>query len=719
MKRLIIAISLISFGVANAQQQKQDSIEKEIQAVELKAQKKLIERKVDRLVFNVENAVSVVGGDALDALKATPSVRIQGNNIQLVGKSSVRVMINDKITQLSGEALQDYLKSIPSANILKIEVITNPPSKYEAEGNSGLINIQLKRSKQNNWSATLRSSYLQATYERLVQGANFNYKKDKFSALVDVNYSYGRNLYTNDIFYDYPDYQWNNKLFNRNHRKNWGTLLNLEYAFTDKSSLGLQFMGSFTDRYSDEFADNFARRYSDHSLIHYYKTEGLSQGTPSNISLNLNYVQKLGNDGKKLSVDADYFDMTNPEANHFTSLLQDFIPATTETQYSQNNSHQNVKNYSIKTDFEMPLSWANLSFGGRAASTKTKNLVDINFFNQDNNNLILSQKDHFEYTENIQALYFSASKSFGEKWETKVGLRGEATQTNANSISTNEITQRNYTKLFPTLYIMYKPNENHSFSANYGRRIGRPSWGSLNPARWYETPKSYTTGNPFLQPIFINNVEFNYAYKSLLNFQLFYGKYIDNTAQISRHNVAENITVMRYENISNDMFTGGSISINYKPFSWWEASAEINASYSETKPYIEIYSNHKYSGWSGYTTSRNTFTLNSKKTLFASLNYEYSLPSKGIGTMSEYSSLDIGFKYLLLNKNLILGLHFNDIFRSQQYTYKEISQGILQSFSQYYDSQYVRFSLNYKFGNNKISVSSRASGNQEEKNRAN
>ncbi|MDR7797925.1 outer membrane beta-barrel family protein [Riemerella anatipestifer] len=496
-------------------------------------------------------------------------------------------------------------------------------------------------------------------------------------------------------------------------------MLNLEYAFTDKSSLGLQFMGSFTDKYSDEFADNFARRYSDHSLIHYYKTEGLSQGTPSNISLNLNYVQKLGNDGKKLSVDADYFDMANPEANHFTSLLQDLISATTETQYSQNNSHQNVKNYSIKTDFEMPLSWANLSFGGRAASTKTKNLVDVNFFNQDNNNLILSQKDHFEYTENIQALYFSASKSFGEKWETKVGLRGEATQTNANSISTNEITQRNYAKLFPTLYIMYKPNENHSFSANYGRRIGRPSWGTLNPARWYETPKSYTTGNPFLQPVFINNIEFNYAYKSLLNFQLFYGNYIDNISQISRHNVAENITVMRYEDISNDMFTGGSISINYKPFSWWEASAEINTSYSETKPYIEIYSNHKYSGWSGYTISRNTFTLNSKKTLLASLNYEYSLPSKGIGTMSEYSSLDIGFKYLLLNKNLILGLNFNDIFRSQQYTYKEVSQGILQSFSQYNDSQYVRFSLNYKFGNNKISVSSRASGNQEEKNRAN
>ncbi|MCQ4153969.1 hypothetical protein PG294_11090 [Riemerella anatipestifer] len=123
MKRLIIITSFICFGMANAQQQKQDSIEKEIQAVELKAQKKLVERKVDRLIFNVENAVSVVGGDALDALKATPSVRIQGNNIQLVGKSSVRVMINDKITQLSGEALQDYLKSIPSANILKIPVV--------------------------------------------------------------------------------------------------------------------------------------------------------------------------------------------------------------------------------------------------------------------------------------------------------------------------------------------------------------------------------------------------------------------------------------------------------------------------------------------------------------------------------------------------------------------------------------------------------------------
>ena len=148
---------------------------------------KTYERLVDRLVFNVENSIAAIGGDALDALKNTPSVKIKDDQISIVGKSTVNVLVNDRIVQMSGNDLTNYLKSIPSANIKKIEVITNPPAKYEAEGNSGLINIVLKEAKQNAWSTTLRSSYTQGVYGILNDGINFSYSKDKFSALVDYH----------------------------------------------------------------------------------------------------------------------------------------------------------------------------------------------------------------------------------------------------------------------------------------------------------------------------------------------------------------------------------------------------------------------------------------------------------------------------------------------------------------------------------------------------
>lgn len=722
LKKFILFLFLLS-SIHNAQSLEKDStqtiVEQQIQTIELKANKKLVERKIDRLVFNVEGSVSATGGDALDALKVTPSVRIQGEEIKLAGKSSVRVLVNDKIVQLSGEELQNYLKSIPTANIKKIEVITNPPAKYEAEGNSGLINIQLKEVKQDNWNATLRSTYQQATYENFTHGVGFSYKNDKFSTLADINYRYGRNLYTNEINYYYPTEHWNNNIFNRNYRKNLGTLLNLQYDLSEKSSIGAQFLGSFSDNSADEFNNNRSYSYSDGSLMKYYKTDGATHGKPRNLSLNLNFNHKIGEMGKKFSVDADYFNSVSPKHNRFNSALEDFALNTTNNQYAINNSKQDIKNYSIKTDFEFPYEWANLSFGAKASSTKTYNIVDVNFYKSGDNSILSAQSDHFQYTENTQALYFSLSKSFGKKWEAKAGLRGENTQTKANSISTEQITERNYFKLFPTAYLSYKPNEDHTLSLNFGRRIQRPGFWEMNPARWYMTPNSYTEGNPFLQPTFVYNYEFNYSYKGLLNLNLSYAKIKDFYGQQTFHNLTDDSQIFKRLNYSNGTYSGGTLTMTYNPFKWWESSTDISASYSELNPYIAILAN-SYSGWSGYTSTNNTFTLNKNKTLFGSLYYEYNYTSKsGYGTFSPTSTLNIGFKYLALDKKLTVGINFEDVFRKNFTTYENFTSGIRQNFTQYYDTRLFRLSIVYRFGNNKISLKQRNIGNQEEKNRAN
>ena len=171
-----------SYTIKDNQQESQ-----QIQAISLTKKKKLVERKIDRLVFNVENSVAATGGTAIDALKTTPLVRIQDEKVSIVGKGEVLVMIDDRIQRMSPDDLSSLLKSIPSDNIQSIEVITNPPAKYDAEGDSGLINIKLKKGRANSWNANIGGNYTQKTYAGGgLQGA-FNYNRNRLSLQVTAN----------------------------------------------------------------------------------------------------------------------------------------------------------------------------------------------------------------------------------------------------------------------------------------------------------------------------------------------------------------------------------------------------------------------------------------------------------------------------------------------------------------------------------------------------
>jgi hypothetical protein len=162
------------------------------------SKKKLIERKIDRLIFNVENSISSSGGNALTALSVAPGVRVQNENISIIGKSTLAVLVDDKIVQLSGEELTNYLRTIPSEAIQRIEVITTPPAKYEAEGNSGLVNIIMKKAKENSWNALVQSTYIQKTYAGQATMGSFNYNKNKLSFSSVINYRDATDVFEND-----------------------------------------------------------------------------------------------------------------------------------------------------------------------------------------------------------------------------------------------------------------------------------------------------------------------------------------------------------------------------------------------------------------------------------------------------------------------------------------------------------------------------------------
>ncbi|CAA7392480.1 outer membrane beta-barrel family protein [Chryseobacterium fistulae] len=718
----VISIFSISFSIfIFSQEKKRDSLdnilEKKIQEVELKAKKKLVERKIDRVIFNVENSISAVGGNAFEVLKITPSIRIESESIVLAGKNSVKVMINDRLTQLSGEDLINYLKNIPSETIKKIEVITNPPAKYDAEGSSGLINIQLKTSKHNAWNVGLRSTYQQANYTTLTHGIGFSYQKNKLSVLADLSFKYGKELYTNDINYYYPLEHWKNYIFNRKHVNNIGSSINFQYELSKKSILGFQYSGTFSDNSTDEF--NLNKSYNaSNSPLKNYETNGTSFTRPQNLSFNTNYTYKIDTLGKTFSIDLDYFNNQSSKNNQFNSVMDNLYDNSVENVYAMNKAQQNIKNYSLKTDFDLPYRFAHISFGAKVVSTNTKNNVNANLYNTIDYSPINSQNDNFEYTENIQSLYFSTNRTFNKKWEVKIGLRGEYTQTTSNSISHNQINKNEYFKLFPTMYLSYKANENNMISASFGRRVRRPSFWELNPARWYQNPSSYAEGNPFLQPSFIYNIEVNYAYKNLFNLNLYYSNATDNFGQLTFHNTQNEQQTFKRLNFANEKFIGGTLTVNHKPLTWWDFSTEIGSGYCESNPYLDILATH-YSGWYGYTNMANNFSLNEAKTFLATLYYEYSFPSTGLNSFTAHSSLNMGLKYLLLDKKITLALHFNDILKNDYGTSANETSGIRQNFTQYYDTRFIRLAFNYNFGNRNININKRTTGNQEEKNRNN
>lgn len=692
------------------------------------APKTLVVRSVDRLVFNVENSVAASGGDALDALKLTPGVQVRNDNVSLIGKSNMLVLVDDKEIHLSGNDLMNYLKTIPSENIKSIEVITTPPAKYEAEGNSGIINIVMKKAKEDSWNLLTSLTARQGFYFRWSPNVNFTLQKDKWSVLADISENQGKSIYTNHTTYLYPDDTfWKISEIMTNKSNYITPNLNVDYKITNKLSAGIQYTGSISTVKSSE--PNTTNIYSNlvmDTINAVYDNYGITNEDFSTHSFNFNMLQKLDSLGKRISLDVDYFiNQDNKENPFYTSNYYYYPTESQDYYYTTNNSNLKITNFSMRIDFEMPYKWATLNYGGKLNFTQTHSKVDGSFYQIVNSldSLYLLQTDNFTYKENNQALYFSAEKSFGKKWTAKTGLRMENTQTSSISQPNNQAEEThkfNYTKLFPSAYLSYKLNNNNTFVLDYSRRIERPNYEALNPAKWYQSLYEIVYGNPFLQPSFTQNVSFTHTYKSLLTSKIWYSYSQSEWTQLETRDSLRNVNYIR-ENYANEKTFGISESLNWQIFPWLNTSSGVSTwgNKAYVFPTLYQYIESTYSGWGGidfYTN--NSFNLNKEKTLTGEMDFWYNTPGHySFRFLGSHSSLNMGVKYQLRNKKLQVALFANNIIRTDQQTNHSIIQEVKQSFSQYFDTQYLRFTVIYRLGNDKINVTKHEGSNSEEKGR--
>ena len=698
------------------------------------AEKPIIEKKVDRLVFNVENSITASGGSALDALRKTPGVTVQNDEISIIGKGSIAVLIDDRIVQLSGEELVIFLRSIASDDIKSIEVITTPPAKYDAEGTGGLINIQYKKGRRNAWNNSIRSTYRQATFPSYSLGNTFSYNKNKLRVLTSVNAKKGNAFAINDVnaFYDNDGIIRNSNLNLKEKEDYFSGRLGVDYDLSKNASVGIQYLGTIGN--SDEDNNNLVEDLLNHDLSlkqsiiskepkeQSILSKGIEDGDNSNHSANLHYIQQLDSIGKKFSVDLDYFTYRVSRDKEFTSRTFNSKDKQIDFLKANNTGDQKIENYSAKIDMEHPISWAKMSYGAKASFSHTDNLVRYFDITIPNTRILdPEQSDDFDYTENTQAVYFDLAKEFGKKWQAKLGLRAEHTQTEGLSQLDKTNSKKNkYTKWFPTVYLLHTINDNHSVNVNYNRRIRRPRFWELNPFRFYLDQTSYIEGNPSLQPAFTDKVEASHTYKNRLISSASFSVTTNGFGLVPRVDINTRQQIFTRENYYTLYQYGVSETYIFNPSSWWRSQNQANVFYSQFKINDAVnFPDQK--GLGAYLSTNNSFSLNKKKTVRGEINFLWRYPGvSGVYKVNmPYYRLNLGLSMSFLDKKLQCLIALNDLLKTVVFDMTTFTSGIRQDIYIYNDTRSLKVSLKYNFGNNKISVKGRKFGNQDEKNRTN
>lgn len=684
--------------------------------VVISKKKELVERKIDRLVFDIENTITAVGGDALEALKVTPGVSVRNENVTIVGKQSVRVMVNDKLLELGTEDLASFLRSIPADNIKAIEVITNPPAKYDAAGGSGLINIQLKKAQANAWSLSLGSSYLRRSEKG--EGAvtsNFMYSKNKLSISSSINYRDGGENFLYQDYNAFPMELWNTKqTFNRNFKRLNG-VLGLQYSLTPSWNMGVQYIANLNKTHSYRNAKSLVYNPDNEFAFNEISSFNTADQKPEFNSINLFNEFKLDSAGKKITLNLDYFEYLNNDTRPYEGTSVRNNPNSIQYFKGINDNVQKTGNYSGKVDLELPSKFANWSAGGKVSASNTDN--DISAFNSGLVNSPITnmpQVSHqFSYNENVQALYFSGSKKLKSGLEAQIGLRMEATQTKSFNGNSNQYLRYNYTKLFPSLNLAFAPPGNSTYRLSYGRRIARPNFAELNPNVTYITQFLTVEGNQVLRPYFIDNFEFIYAYKKLES-KLYYSVENDVFNQIGLPDLNSNHIRLIYKNIFNLKRYGFSETFNFDKISWWNSNTMLNVNYTTAKT-IDL-SAVGVNGFTSFVSTNNDFTLNKAKTVLFNLTFDYYMTGVyGIDKIKPFTSTSVAVQYLLFDKDLRINLKANDVFRTDKFRFSSMVNGVHRSSSYYFDTRLLQLSVNYKFGSKNIDIKRRRTGNEEER----
>ena len=678
-----------------------------LEEVVVKNRKPLVEQKIDRTVVNVDAMISSAGSDAMEVLEKSPGVIVDPDGtITFKGKKGVAVFIDDKPSYLSGADLEAYLRSLPASTLEQIELISNPPAKYDAAGGGGVTNIITKKSKTKGFNGNLTSRISQGKRGQNRDGLNLNYTNNKIRLFGNINYARQNSLNDLYIFRRYKNEDLSTKtLFDQNTLiKTTGNTgigkVGMDYYVSDKTTFGTSVNGFLKSTTSDKQGRSEltnALGVPDSSII----ADNLERNRFKSGGVNLNFRHLLDTVGSRLTADADFL-------TYRTKIKQDFRNSVYQPDNSLSSQDQllgdlpsNINIYTFKTDYTKTFkNKSQFEAGYKASYSKTDNVADyadvidgLPIPNFDSSN-------HFKYDEVIHAAYVNYNINF-KRFALQSGLRLENTVSKGNQLGNvvkpASTFKRDYLNLFPTFYLQYKLDSlaNNQLVFSYGKRINRPYYQELNPFLSQLDKFTYYSGNPYLNPEFSHNLDLSYSYKSYFSTALSYSRIKDNLNETIQ--IKDGIYYSMPGNIGKSDIA--SINVNGDiPFAEW-LSTNIYSELTYTAYKSQLYTEQlNTSGTFWYISVLNSLKLANGWAAEIGGNYITKTESSQFTTGSR-GALNVGVQKKVFNNKGTIKFIVNDIF------YTNGNNGVINnlrltdaSYDNKPDSRFAALTFTYAFG---------------------
>jgi hypothetical protein len=695
---------------------------KNLQTVNVTAQKPFIERSGGKTILNVESSIAATGNSALDVLRKAPGVTIdKDDNVLIKGKQGVTIMIDGKLTYLTGEQLSNLLKSTPSESISQIEIITSPSAKYDAAGNSGIINIKTKKGKLTGMNGTLTGSIGDGWYPSYNLGTTLNWRTNKFNVFGNYDYSTREQFITRHLtrningeqplFFDQDIYQ-KNKFHIHEYKAGF------DYFITPKQTIGVLmtgYDGGFTSMATSETGISKPGNKADSVL----NTLNRRYVTFNSTTYNLNYKWELDTTGSEITVDADYARFANRRNIFLDDSMYDAHTKLNKNATGiRNLTVANINIKSVKTDLTLALDkTSKLETGAKMSFVTTDNTLNYDSLYNGVYVPAITQSNIFSYKENILAAYGTYKKQFA-KLDFQVGVRVEQTTSDGNSVTLKNRVKRTYVDLFPSGSVDYKFNDAHKLSLAFTSRINRPDYEQLNPFLFFLDKYTFGQGNPFLKPEYAKNTELSYMFKQKYIATLGYSHTKDVIMEYLDQNDETNITTSTARNFTSLNNFSLALTLPFDITKWWNSSNNLNFIYNRYK--LQESTLDLQNGKFQYNaTSNNTFTL--PKDIKMEANVFYNSPFiEGLFSGKSQFGLDAGIQKAILSKKATFKFNVTDIFNTGN-RYKGYAKysNIDMTVYNVWQRRRFNFSVTYRFGNSEIKAArQRETGTSAEQKRA-
>jgi hypothetical protein len=695
----------------------------ELKEVVVSVKRPFIEQQVDRTVLNVENSIVGSGSTALEVLEKAPGIVIdrQSDQIKLKNKTGVLIMIDGKRSYLSNDQLTQMLRNMSSDQISSIEIITNPSSKYDAAGTSGIINIKLKKNQafgtNGSFSASAGQAFIPNSFGDLSRGSvnlNLNNRSEKFNVYGNVGVNRNTNYNDNNL-YRIVNFGTTESTFDQLSQRNtvgyyYSGKFGVDYFASKKTTIGIMFDGGYWD--GNLIGLNRTKINEIRSDVNSPSSLVLNSALATNnqnVSVNFNVKHEFNDKGKELTFDADYSGFHN---DGFQTFNTDYFGANnqlTSNVLQRNTTPTYVNIYAAKVDFTLPLeNKIKLETGLKTGFVKTDN--DFLFEERIDQNWTVDKgkTNTFVYDELVNAAYINVGKQW-EKWSVQAGLRAEHTYSKGNSVTLNKIVERNYLSLFPTFFLNQNISKDHSMRYSYSRRIDRPNYSQLNPFLFFLDPFTFEEGNPFLQPQFTDNLELTYTYKGSMSVSLGYSNTNDYINQVIQQDDATRTTKATQLNLDKFQNYSANISLPIPVTKWWMMINQVSLYYNrfEDDNLSGGQLNISQFAYNFYTSS--TFTL--PKDWTAEVNIWYNSPNIYgiIQVQKPQYAVNAGLSKSFWEKKGRLKFNVSDIFLTSFFNGKVDYQNIDMDIQSRWTSRKASVTFSYNFGNQNVKATRRRS----------